>query len=232
MARTVHPCGVSFFGAPVQRSTHTLNSDGYMVAVELFRPQNNGTHPAVIALHGSGGLQDGWAEQPASLLAGRGFAVFVLHYFERTATNWADDRTIRENFAAWMKTISDAITFASKQSGVDGGRVALLGFSLGAYLALSVATQDSRVKAVIDFFGGMPQELTRDLKPMPPVLILHGEDDPVVPVAEAYRLQHLFEANGTQHEVKVYPGAGHGFSGFDMLDAGQRTLGFLQRHLR
>lgn len=195
-------------------------------------PQSPGTHPAIIALHGSGGIRDGWAEQPASLLAGRGFAVLVLHYFERTGTNWADDPTIRENFVTWMKTVTDAITFAAARKGVDGNRIALLGFSLGAYLALAVATQDSRVKAVVDFFGGMPKELTQDLKPLPPVLILHGEDDPVVPVSEAHQLQRLFEQNGTSYEMKVYPFAGHGFSGFDMLDAGQRTLGFLQRHLR
>jgi carboxymethylenebutenolidase len=166
------------------------------------------------------------------MLAARGFAVFVLRYFERTGTAWADDRTIRQNFQTWMKTISDAITFASVQPGVDPTRVALLGFSLGAYLALSVATADPRVKAVVDCFGGLPEELTHDRKPLPPVLILHGEADPVVPVSEAYKLQHLFEDTGTPYETKLYRGAGHGFSGFDLLDAGQRTLAFLEKHLQ
>jgi carboxymethylenebutenolidase len=195
-------------------------------------PQNGGPHPIVLALHGSRGIHEGWAEQPASLLAGRGFAVFVLHYFERTSTELADERTIRENFPVWMKTISDAITFTSQQRGADARHVALLGFSLGAYLALSVATQDRRVKAVVEFFGGMPKELTHDLKPLPPVLILHGEKDPVVPVSEARQLQRLFEANGTPYELKVYADAGHGFSGFDLLDAGQRALRFLDKNLR
>lgn len=195
-------------------------------------PESEGLHPAVIALHGSRGIREGWAEQPASLLAGRGFAVFVVHYFERTGTNWADDNTVRQNFLPWMKTISDAITFASQQPGVDGSRVALLGFSLGAYLALSVATRDPRVKAVVEYFGGLPEELTHELKPLPPVLVLHGEQDAVVPVTEAHKLQHLFENTGTTYEIKLYPGAAHGFSGIDLLDAGQRTLAFLKQHLR
>jgi dienelactone hydrolase len=222
---------VSLFGTSVQQSSATFTSEGYPVGIQIFLPQTPGPHPAVIALHGSGGLRDGWAEQPASLLAGRGFAVFVLRYFERTGTVWADDRTIRQHFPVWMKTISDAITFAGQQAGVDVSRVALLGFSLGAYLALSVATVDARVKAVVDYFGGLPEELTHEVKPLPPVLILHGEADPVVPVTEAHKLQHLFENTGTPYQMKVYREAGHGFSGFDLLDAGQRTLGFLEKHL-
>lgn len=222
----------SLLGSAVQQSTLTFASGKVAIPVQLFMPEDGGPHPVVIALHGSGGIREGWAEQPASLLAGRGFAVFVVHYFERTGTLWADDRTIRQNFEPWVKTISDAITFASKQPGVDGARVGLLGFSLGGYLALSVATVDPRVKAVVEYFGGLPEELTHELKPLPPVLVLHGERDSVVPVREAHKLQHLFETTGTPYEIKLYPGAGHGFSGFDLLDAGQRTLAFLKQHLR
>lgn len=166
------------------------------------------------------------------MLASRGFAVFVLHYFERTGTVWADDVTILQNFETWMKTISDAVTYAAKQPGVDGSRIALLGFSLGAYLALSVAAVDPRVKAVIDYFGGLPEELTERVPASyPPVLVLHGEADQVVPVSEAHKLEKLFRQLGNQHEVKIYPNAGHGFSGFDLLDAGQRTLRFLNETL-
>jgi carboxymethylenebutenolidase len=221
----------NLFGGAVQQSTSTFLSDNLPITVQNFMPEAPGPHPAVIALHGSGGIREGWAEQPASLLAGRGFAVFVLHYFERTGTYWANDSTIRENFAPWMRTVSDAITFASQQRRVDASRIGLLGFSLGGYLALSVATRDPRVKAVVEYFGGLPEELTHELKPLPPVLVLHGERDTVVPVTEAHKLQHLFESTGTPYQMKLYPSAGHGFSGFDLLDAGQRTLAFLKQYL-
>jgi carboxymethylenebutenolidase len=227
-----HPLPVSFFGSSVRQSSSTFASDSHPVGIQSFLPQTTGPHPAVIALHGSGGIREGWSEQPASLLAGRGFAVFVVRYFERTGTSWADERTIRQHFEVWMKTVSDAITFAGQQPGVDPSRIALLGFSLGAYLALSVASIDARVKAVVDYFGGLPEELTNGVNPLPPVLILHGEADPVVPVIEAHKLQRLFENTGTPYEMKIYRGAGHGFTGFDLVDAGQRTLAFLEKRLR
>ena len=126
-----------------------------------------GTFPAVITLHGSGGLREGWGEEPARLLAGRGFAVYLVHYFERSGTEWADDRTIREQFVPWMETLGDAITWAAQQPNVDAQRIALLGFSLGGYLSLSVASQDARVKAVVEYFGGLPQELEPRAAAMP-----------------------------------------------------------------
>ena len=49
---------------------------------------------------------------------------------------------------------------------------------------------------------------------------------------EAYNLKQLFEQTGTTYEMKLYPNAGHGFSGMDMLDAGQRTFSFLERKLK
>ena len=54
---------------------------------------------------------------------------------------------------------------------------------------------------------------------------------PMVPVSEATRLQQLLEQTQTPHEVKLYPGAGHGFNGLQLLDAFQRTIAFFERYL-
>jgi len=222
----------ALFSRNVSHSVESFASSGQNITVQVFAPNDPGPHPAVIALHGSGGIQEGWASEPASLLAGRGFVVFVLHYFERSSTVWADDKTIRENFEAWMKTITDAITWAAMYAGVDGSRVGLLGFSLGGYLALSVAAVDQRVSAVVEYFGGLPGELIEHAHKIAPTLILHGEKDTTVPVSEAHKLKQMFEQTGTDFEMKLYPNAGHAFSGMDLLDAGQRTLNFLERKLK
>jgi carboxymethylenebutenolidase len=222
----------TLFTRNVSHSTESLETDGRRITVQVFAPNSGGPYPAVIALHGSGGIREGWAAEPASLLASRGFSVFVLHYFERTDTAWADDATIRHNFETWMKTISDAITWAGNHASVDASRVALLGFSLGGYLALSVAAVDPRVKAVVEYFGGLPDELAEHAHKIAPTLILHGERDYTVPVSEAHKLKKLFEDTGTDFEMKLYPNAGHGFGGLDLLDAGQRTVDFLERRLK
>ena len=66
---------------------------------------------------------------------------------------------------------------------------------------------------------------------MAPTLILHGEDDRIVPVSEARKLQQALEARGVAHEVRIYPNEGHVLSPLAGLDAARRTMLFLARHL-
>ena len=169
---------------------------------------------------------------PASMLAAQGFAVYVLHYFNRTGTTEIDGlQTIFRHFPLWMKTLWDAVSFVARQPEVDAQRIGLLGFSLGAYLALSAAAIDSRIQAVVEFFGGMPKEMKLFARRLCPVLILHGEQDKTVPVEEAYQLQQMLEKKHMVYEMQIYPGVGHGFGGEVWRDAGLRTLAFLNKHL-
>ena len=87
------------------------------------------------------------------------------------------------------------------------------------------------MKAVIEFCGGLPEELAGDCTQMPPTLILHGEADNLVPVSEAYQMVELMKRTNSAYEMKIYPGVGHFFSGLTMVDAAQRTLAFLKKHL-
>lgn len=216
---------------PITQSEQTFRSGGKDIRLDCFVPDTNGRRfPAVISLHGSGGGYATMAD-PAGQLAGQGFAVYVLHYFDRTATTYADKATIFRNFPLWMKTLWDAVSHVERQAMVDSERIALLGFSLGAYLSLSSSTIDSRIKAVVEFFGGLPKEIKLFMRRIPPVLILHGDADPTVPVDEAYHLQQVLEKRGTPYEMQIYPGIGHDFSGEVWRDACRRSLAFLNRHL-
>ena len=215
----------------ITQSQLTFDSGGKTIRLDAYLPTGNGaSFPAVVALYGAGGGVEGMGK-PAALLAEQGFAVYVLHYFDRTDTEFADKATALRNFPVWMKTLWDAISFVEKQPGVDRERIALLGFSLGAYLSLANATIDGRVRVVVEFFGGLPREMKLFMRRLCPVLILHGDADGTIPVSEAYNLQKLLEEKKIAYEMKIYPGAGHGFEGDVRRDAGLRTLQFLQTHL-
>jgi carboxymethylenebutenolidase len=190
----------------ITQSQASFQSGGKDIRLDCFLPDVNGQRfPAVIGLHGSGGGHASMGD-PASLLAERGFAVYVLHYFDRTGTAEIDGlQTIFLHFPVWMKTLWDAVSFAAGQPQVDPERIGLLGFSLGAYLALSGAAIDSRIRAVVEFYGGMPKEMKLFTRRLCPVLILHGEQDKTVPVEEAYHLQQILEKNQIAYEIQIYP---------------------------
>jgi len=213
------------------QSQLTFESGNKPIRLDAYLPDSPEKLPTVLALYGSGGGIAGMGE-PATVLASQGFAVFVLHYFDRTGTTQiADKQTIFRNFPTWGKTVWDAISYIEQYPQVDAKRMGLLGFSLGAYLALSVASVDPRVQAVVEFFGGLPKEMRLFMRRLCPVLILHGEADPTVPVQEAYDLQNLLEKKGIFYEIKIYPGAGHDFKNGDWRDAGMRTSQFLKKYL-
>lgn len=167
----------------------------------------------------------------AQQAAGFGVHVFLVRYFERTGHTWVSPSQIQANFLDWMETLTDAISYVAEQPGVDPRRIGLLGFSLGAYLALALATRDSRIIAVAEFFGGLAPPFAADAAKLPPVLVLHGDQDPVVSVEEARKLQNLLEQNRIPHEVKIYPGQGHHFTGLAQIDALGRVVAFFRRYL-
>src|SRR5271170_6936944 len=193
----------------ITQSQVSFESGGTDIGLDCFLPNANGQRfPAVIGLHGSGGGHASMAD-PASLLAEQGFAVYVLHYFDRTGTTEIDGlQTIFRHYPAWMKTLWDAVSFVAAQPQVDPERIGLLGFSLGAYLSLSAASIDSRVKAVVEFFGGLPKEMKFFMRRLCPVLILHGEQDKTVPVEEAYHLQQMLKKKQIAYEIQIYPEIG------------------------
>lgn len=61
-----------------------------------------------------------------------------------------------------------------------------------------------------------------------PVLLLQGEDDRVVPLAQSESIRDALAARGIPHEFVVYPGEGHGFRRAEtIIDALERELRFL-----
>jgi len=213
----------------VTQSRSTFASGGHAIAYDAFLPPNCGPFPTLVSLYGSGGDHAGMAG-PATLFAEHGFAVYVLHYFDRTEVN--DKPTILRHFPAWGKTVWDAISHLDELPEVDSKRIGLLGFSLGAYLALSVAAVDSRVQAVVEFYGGLPKEMKFFMRRLCPTLILHDDADTTIPVQEAYDLRDLLEKKQIPYEMKVYPGIGHGFPEAIWQDARERSLKVLQKYLQ
>jgi dipeptidyl aminopeptidase/acylaminoacyl peptidase len=208
----------------------TFISGGKPIRIDHYPPNRAGSSPAVILIHGSGGPLHG-LDPFAGQAAIFGVHVFVLHYFERTGHNWVAPSQIESHFLDWLETVKDAVSFVAGQPGVDASRIGLLGFSLGAFLSLSLATQDSRIAAVAELFGGLPAQFAQDARNLPPVLILHGAEDTTVPIDQAYELERILQLHKIPYQIKIYPDQGHVFRGLAQLDAMGRAAQFFRSHL-
>ncbi len=212
-------------------SRESFNSNAKTISLTKFQPTSSALHPTVIVLYGSGGMLVGGPmfREYARMLARRGYQAFILHFFDRTDTEMATEEIRRAYLPVWQETICEGIDYLIQQENVDKQRIGLLGFSLGAYLALAVASQGCRVNTIVEFFGALPPQMGD--KKWPATLILHGEEDSVVSVNEAYNIAQWLQAQESFYELQIYPQQGHGFTGAAGKDALQRTLTFFAEHL-
>jgi len=96
--------------------------------------------------------------------------------------------------------------------GLTEDRLALVGFSQGTMVALHVAPRRERRLAGVVGYSGMladPNHLAAELRSKPPVLLVHGDADPTVPVAALQHAVAALEPLGFDVAAHVSRGLGH-----------------------
>ncbi|HEX6992714.1 MAG TPA: alpha/beta hydrolase [Gammaproteobacteria bacterium] len=98
-----------------------------------------------------------------------------------------------------------------------------------------------RRPALEQLLGGAPEDVpdvARLASPVfhvdpsdPPLLLLHGDQDPQMPINQAHELQGAYKAAGLDAELDVVHGAGHGGADFYNEEHWARAEAFLRRVL-
>lgn len=206
----------------------------------LELPSSPGPHPGVVILHGSAGWRPAYAEY-AKGLADSGFVALAINYFAETGRDTAWGQSMRM-WLDWQAAIGSAAEYLRSLPTVSSDSLGLIGFSRGAFLAISVASTIPGVKAVVDFYGGIntsTNSLENQVRNFPPLLILHGDADTIVPIQFAYNLLDAVVGAGGDVEMHIYPGAHHAFNATfspaynesAASDSYRRTIEFLRRRL-
>ena len=109
--------------------------------------------------------------------------------------------------------LNDFIDDEMVRYGVNSDQTVLLGFSQGTMMGLFVAPRRKRLLAgVVGFSGRLiaPKLLEDEVKSHPPVLLVHGDADEVVPVDSVNIAKDGLIAAGIKTAVVIRPGLGHG----------------------
>lgn len=96
--------------------------------------------------------------------------------------------------------------------GLAGDRLALLGFSQGTMMSLHVAPRrETACAAVVGFSGALvgADELAAEVRSKPPVLLIHGDADPVVPFQAMEAARRALSAVGIAVDTERRPGLPH-----------------------
>ena len=90
----------------------------------------------------------------------------------------------------------------------DLGDTVLVGFSQGAIMALHAVADGLPVRAVFALFGRLAGPVSAKTG-WPPITLLHGAADPVIPAQMAVDTRDWLRDAGASPEVRLYDGLGH-----------------------
>ena len=108
-----------------------------------------------------------------------------------------------------------------------------MGLSLGGSLAVSAAGADPRIKSMSVWSAAEAtwyQNNQPAITHFPPTIMIHGQNDPLSKLADAYALQSLLQRMNVPCELDVYPNEGHAFNPTDQNLALAQTLKFFQQY--
>jgi carboxymethylenebutenolidase len=230
-------------------------ANGRVIRAALAEPAvGDANGPAVIVIHEALGLNDdmrriagrfadaGYMALAPDLL-GAGWKPLCIARFMQGIGKVGTGRPYRD--------VAIAQRWLGDRDGVDPQRIGIIGFCMGGGFALLYAARGGEpVRAVAPFYPAVPRddEILGDL--CPTVASFGGRDRIFSGGAE--RLDAALTRHATDHDVKTYPSAGHGFMSrhgpwltrFERIlpqgggddeaaaeDAWSRMLGFFDRHM-
>ncbi|MGY9058100.1 MAG: dienelactone hydrolase family protein [Alphaproteobacteria bacterium] len=227
---------VCFFTEAASAATRKIDArfsyGGRSIRVEIFRPAGSGVAPAALVLHGASGVGRGWFVYPfAKALAAQGVAAAVVHYYDGLGKRRG--KASPRIFETRDRILEAAIDYVLSRPDIRSDGLGIYGMSLGGFHALSLGVRDRRVRAVVSLGGGLSGHIPeKNVRRLPPTLLLHGSRDRVVPLVRALKISKAMERFGIPVQLKVYQGEGHSFSRRAHTDAVAAVARFLSRGLR
>lgn len=131
---------------------------------------------------------------------------------------WLDGSTEEAAQDGMARSVNDLNAFLDAQLEVEGvapTALALVGFSQGAMMSLHITPRrEVAVAGVVAISGRLlvPELLQAEAKVKPPVLLMHGDQDPVVPFQDMTLAGNALVDAGFETYGHVMKGMGHGIS--------------------
>jgi carboxymethylenebutenolidase len=227
--------------------------DGTSMRAHLALPTGTGGRPGVVVLHESFGLNAD-IRRLANRFADSGYAALAPDLFDRPGIRAVciaqTILSVRTRTGPVFSDIDLAREFLAARAEVIGDRIAIAGFCLGGGFALIAALQGP-YRAAAPYYGEVAKDIKHFEGICPVVAGYGGKDRVYAPHGE--RLERHLATLGVEHDVKVYPDAGHSFMsqheqtfivrlaargpmkvGYDEAaseDSWRRMLAFFERHV-
>jgi carboxymethylenebutenolidase len=174
-------------------------------------PSELGLWPGVVIVHGGLGMTEDLRNQ-ARWLAGSGYLAAAPNLFHWGGRLRCLFRTMRDlgrgTTGSAFEDLSAVQTWLARHPR-STGRLGIVGFCLGGGFALMLAPAHGYVASAVNY-GALTDSAWDRLASACPIVASYGGSDPTLK-GMAARLERSLAAHGIPHDVKEYPGVGHGF---------------------
>jgi dienelactone hydrolase len=185
----------------------------------LFLPKDaapGAKSPAMVVVHGSGGVTDRREGDWGRDLSAFGIAVLAIDSFTTRGVQSTVDEQTRVSGQQMVRDAYGALAFLAARDAIDAERVGVMGMSKGGSVALDAADERTqrrgRFAVYIPFYPGCTVQF-RNPRMKGPIFMLIGENDDYTGVKSCAEYTERIRAAGASIELKTYPGAHHGFDG-------------------
>lgn len=190
-------------------------------------PTGSGPWPAVVIVHDAFGMTDD-VKSIARRFAARGYVALVPDLYARGGRAKCLVGVFRSLFAREGRAMDDLLAcrdiLLAREDTTSS--VGVVGFCMGGGFALALAPKGFDASA--PFYGILPRQIDAAMEGTCPVVASFGKKDPSLRGAGP-KLEKVLQDKGVEHDVKVYPDAGHSFAndmGSGVLPTVMRIAGF------
>jgi carboxymethylenebutenolidase len=220
----------------------------------LSRPAGKGPYPGVIVIHENRGITD-YIKKVTQNVAKEGYVGLSVNLVSRSlgpdypgGSDEARDALGKLSDADAMADLDAGVEYLKRQPVVFTNSIGCMGFCMGGRYSLLFAAHRKDLKAAVVFYGRTINRITPlqpktpiDLVPelTAPVLGNFGDADAGIPVDDVKKLEEELKKNSKTFDIKIYPGAKHGFHNVGpryhaeaAKDAWKRTLDWFTKYLK
>ena len=122
------------------------------------------------------------------------------------------DPKIKQLFKTWMSCVKGAVDDLRDaenpaNGNIDRDRVGVIGLSMGGFVAMSLAVTEPKFdpQAIVVVCGGLPEELHEKVSKLPPILMICGTKDDVVPFSHARKVRNSLEDKDCSVTLVPFP---------------------------
>lgn len=148
-------------------------------------------------------------DAPESAQGGYGLQWFPIPWIDGSS-----EEAARQGLARAADDLNGFLDAALAAEGLDDSALCLLGFSQGAMMAMHVAPRRAATMAGVVAISGrlLEPEHIAATTARPPILLIHGDDDQVVPFASLSHAGQTLTDAGFETYAHVMRGTGHGIA--------------------